>query len=242
MADRPCVLRQLVSLGVAVAAIGCSANPSSIGELTVTPDGPAAGQMITVQSSRAEVELPGRSTGSASITQGQRTAEAFILIGAGRLMLVRLPFDLDIGPARLSITGPEEYSDAVSVVVSAVPAAPAITAIFPLESQPSAETPCGAGPVLTPVTTVVRSMAVAVAGTGVDTIGATVRFRQGATIVDQPAICGMWSASILEAGRGVSQVVAVPAQLAPGPATIEMRTQINGVDSPFSAPVSISVS
>jgi hypothetical protein len=232
---------QGVAVLLAIVSLACNAAtaPSTKRPLVITPAVPAGGQMVTLEG--IDVPLVGDLT--ATIAQGASVDSGFVFVRSGNLVTVRLPFGLMPGAATLTLADGGDYQAVQPFTVAATPAAPVIGAVFALAMAPTAGSPCGGSLAnVVPITTIARGQGIAVAAAGLDTIGVFIRFRQGALTVEQEGTCGIAGEPILTIARGGSQAVAVPSNLAPGPATIEVSVDVRGVRSPFSAPMSVTIS
>ena len=124
----------------------------------------------------------------------------------------------------------------IPIGVSATPQAPIIRFVLGLDAAPNANNPCGGTPSPTPITTISAGQGIGVSAFGTDTSQAVVIFQQGDTTIEVPAGCAFDRSDIGEVAP-----VAVPSTLSPGAVSISIRTSVNDVPSPPSAPVNLTV-
>ena len=206
----------------------------------VSPASPSAFQMVTFQGSGLPLFGGNPFTRPrAFFTQGANTAEGFVFFGDSNQWWVRLPAGLASGAATVYAATWEGVtaSGPFGLTISAVPAAPIITAILPLNAPPGPSNVCGGGYAsLTPTGTATPGQGIGVVAYGTDTSGAIVVFTQGENVFEVAATC---ATSSLPPGLGVT--VTVPLGLAQGPVNVSVKQQIGASVSALSAPVPMTV-
>ena len=178
--------------------------------------------------------------------QGQTSARGFPFPSPSSttLLFARLPFNGDgidnatLAPGRalVRVTWDTGSLADVPIGVSATPGAPILRFVLGLDAAPNANNPCGGTPSATPITTILAGQGIGVSAFGTDTTNAVVIFQRGDSTIEVPAGC-----AFARSDFGEVAPVAVPSSLSPGAVSISIRTSVNGVPSPPSAPVSLTV-
>jgi hypothetical protein len=199
-------------------ALVCGVIPPAGPAITsVSPSSGAPGEGFMVLRGTG---FPDPFTSTAVVSNGLASANGFIFgsPSTASAYWVRLPFGFPLGPATIQIQNGPTTTSTFPITVSATPGTPVITAVY--------------GPTFVPTNSITAGGTVYVAADGIDTLGAVIRFQQGATITDVPAGTALSSASL-----GLALTVTVPPGLTLGPVSVSIRQ----AGSAFSAPVALTV-
>lgn len=163
--------------------------------------------------------LPVVSGSTAVVRSGETSNTGFIFLSPSTpsAYFVRLPFGFPLGPATIEIQNGATSSNAFPITIAAAPGTPVITNVYNASVVSTAQVTSGA--------------TLYIAADGIDTLGAVVRFQQGATIQDVAASSAVSNSSI-----GLAIEVAAPT-LVPGSVDVSVRQG----GSAFSATVPLTV-
>ena len=208
----------------------------------VTPPSVAAGfgQLVAIDgvnftSSTSAIFSDGVTAGSGSVVTAASTATR---------LYVRLPFvgdgrtltNLRLGSISFSLKAGSTTIQRGTLILSSVPGTPVISAIYSLTTAPSTNDRCGSGLSGSPINSVPASRAIAVSALGVDTVGAGLRWVQGATTLYTDSTCAFTTSAL-----GVGPVFSAPPALQSGRVDVSIRTTVNGKQSGWSAPLTLRV-
>ncbi|HEX9160100.1 MAG TPA: putative Ig domain-containing protein [Thermoanaerobaculia bacterium] len=211
---------------------------AGFGQLVVIPGGESLPDPSTWANRQFKVQF----------IQGNTVARGFAFPSPSSISLLfaRLPFNGDgvdnatlaPGHAFAHVTWDTGSIPDTSIGVSTTPGAPVIRFLLALNAAPGPNDPCGSGVAApaTPITTINPGQGIGISAFGTDTTGAVAIFHQGESTFEVPALCGMDRSDIGEVAP-----VAVPSALFAGSASISIRTSVNGIPSPPSAPVFVTV-
>jgi hypothetical protein len=209
---------------------------------------PGHGQMLSIEG----IDFPAAPT--VEFIQGETTLTGFVYAASPTLIVVRPPTSglatTQAGvPSYVRVGSPQAYSNAEHIRMSTVPGTPIITALYEALWTPTAPPPgdvCG-GPRTLSDGTLARnaSSGVWVQAHGLDLTGGQIRIEQENTARILTPTCADMApvgifARIHDDEEGDDEQPSRALKI--GPAQLRVRTQVNGVFSPWSDPVDITVS